>query len=68
MKTRVTIIGSILIVSAIFFLQEKKEKNIDLLLCNIEALAISESTNIKCLFSGSLDCPISSVKVHQIYY
>lgn len=45
----------------------KREKNADLLLYNIEALAADENaTNVYCVMAGSVDCPISNAKVEYV--
>lgn len=59
----------VLIVSAVLgymnLNQPKQDSN--LLLSNIEALAFPENYNITCFGKGSIDCPISSTKVDEVY-
>lgn len=53
--------------SILFFNTEKPSSHMsDLLLQNVEALAGDEVSNISCIGTGSVDCPISSTKVTRV--
>ncbi len=75
MKTKVkfTLLGilTLLIVSCVFghYKNIRSDQLTKLTLQNIEALSQGETTtNVQCIGTGSLDCPISSSKVRSIFY
>ncbi|SEK19746.1 NVEALA domain-containing protein [Parapedobacter koreensis] len=44
-----------------------RSNRIEISLDNIEALANTEDPNTKCLYAGSLDCPVSTIKVQYLF-
>lgn len=48
------------------YFQKGSEKQNGIILSNIEALAYGEGGNVNCYLYGSVDCPISSVKVYSV--
>jgi hypothetical protein len=67
MKTRIKISLGVAIVLAAGFIQIQEKEQNDISLLNVEALAASEwGSEIICIHIGSVDCPISSVKVYKV--
>lgn len=69
MKTKLLIVGSLLIVvtATYFCVNSEKAELSDLLLKNVEALADNEyDSTTSCLGSGSVDCPFINVKVKYV--
>jgi len=59
MKKYLTVLATFFVLVVVFVgvKLRKGEQIKDLLLINIESLAISESPNVECIGDGSLDCP-----------
>ena len=69
MKTKFKIVGLLLFLLVLICIKTKVNETQDdiLLLNNIEALANNEGgTGGKCILSGSVDCPISHIKVYIV--
>lgn len=69
MKTKLLIVGSLLmVVTAIYFcVNSEKTELSDLLLKNVEALADNEyDSAVHCFGNGSVDCPHTNVKVEYV--
>lgn len=59
MKTLFKLLGVIVIVVAVVLVKQRSKANdLDIVLCNIEALASGESSSITCAGAGPLDCPV----------
>ena len=41
-------------------------KKSDISMDNVEALASTEDPNVACLYPGSIDCPVSTIKVKYV--
>jgi hypothetical protein len=51
-----------------FSIVTKRVNNVSsVALQNIEALSYAETTGQQCFFDGSVDCPVSKVKVKIVY-
>jgi len=71
MKKKILFVSlALAVITAVSFqLNSRKGDLDDLMLLNIEALATGEwGTMINCYGSGSVDCPISHVKVYMVQY
>ncbi|WP_373175473.1 NVEALA domain-containing protein [Bacteroides eggerthii] len=69
MKTKLLIVGSLLMVvtATYFYVNSEKSELSDLLLKNVEALADNEyDSTVSCLGRGSVDCPHTNVKVKYV--
>lgn len=69
MKKKFLFIGLFLVVTIAASFQFNTEKNSleSLVLENIDALASGEwGSDVRCIGSGSVDCPINHVKVYQV--
>ena len=68
MKTKLKLVLLIVVLLCSVFLQTKTGKQSDVVFSNIEALANWEGSGVpKCIYSGSVDCPISNTKVYTVY-
>lgn len=65
MKTKIKFAFVLAILVVAFSLRSDNEKETELLLQNIEAIASTEN-GVFCLGVGSLDCPLNSTKVWRI--
>jgi hypothetical protein len=68
MKTKMKICGTIVLFLVIALLQTKTARQSDVALLNIEALATGEFDRVRCIYTGSLDCPIGNDKVYMVIY
>lgn len=66
MKSKVRIVFALAILVVAFSLHQNSEKESDVLLQNIEAIANPE-LNARCYGVGSIDCPLNHTKVMRIY-
>lgn len=68
MKKKILFFSLLLVASFASFQFSNKHENLnDLMLENIEALASDEwSTTLVCFGSGTVDCPLSHVKVYFV--
>lgn len=70
MKKKILFVALVLVAAAASFQWSTKQEKLDsLMLENIEALALIESDEsefVTCVGKGSVDCPISNVKVYIV--
>lgn len=69
MKTKLLIVGSLLMIVTVtyFYVNSEESELNDLLLKNVEALADNEyDSTVSCLGRGSVDCPHTKVKVEYV--
>ncbi|NDV81659.1 NVEALA domain-containing protein [Bacteroides sp. 51] len=67
MKTKLKLVLLMVVLLCTAFLQTKTSKQNDVVFSNIEALASWEGGTAKCIYTGSIDCPTSHVKVYRVY-
>jgi len=68
METKLKICVFIVLLGIVCAFQTKLKRQGEISLFNIEALANDESDfNGKCMYKGSVDCPISKDKVYRVF-